>query len=290
MEQFVKEFEDEKILNLFRALPSGKKIRSRIIVEIVGSKKSAIDLAAIVELIHAASLLHDDVIDDAALRRSKPTIGYVYGDKTAIMLGDLLYAKAFEKLHYLPSSVSKKISLCVGKLSLGEIYDVELSKSFNNNKQRYLSMIYLKTASLIEATAAAAAILASKEHKAYEKFGRDVGMAFQMIDDVLDVISDSKTLGKPSMHDFEEGKSTLPYIYLYEVLDEQDREKLRSLHLKRLKQNEQEWIGKKMREHKIIQRCKDEAADLATGAQLAMRGLGERSLEQMAAVMIKRSF
>jgi octaprenyl-diphosphate synthase len=176
------------------------------------------------------------------------------------------------------------------QLSLGELKDVSLSKTFNLNREMYLKMIYQKTASLMEAAAGAAALLSGKDTKAYMTYGRNLGMAFQMIDDILDITMDSETLGKPALHDYEEGKTTLPYIYLYEALETEDAEKLKSLHTKKLSENEQLWIKAKMKEHYIIEKSFTEAKVLAEEAITLMNSRGEMALSSIAMAMIERDF
>ena len=219
IEQFVEELGSQEVSALYRKLPHGKRLRAKLILKIAGNSLPVVKTAAVVEMIHAASLLHDDVIDDAYTRRSQPSLNALYGNKTAIMLGDILYSKGFFELNNISAEVSKIVSNAVTQLSLGELGDVSLSKSFNTNKELYLKMIYQKTASLIEASSGAAALLAGKRKELYMTYGRNLGIAFQMIDDLLDITSNSETLGKPALHDFVEGKTTLPYIYLYEALD-----------------------------------------------------------------------
>ncbi len=160
-------------------------------------------------------------------RRGKISVNASDGDKTAIMMGDILYSKAFFELTDISPLVAKVVSNAVVQLSLGELADVELSRKFHIDREAYIKMLYQKTASLMEASAEAGAILVGKNREAYRKYGKNLGIAFQMIDDILDITSDSKTLGKPALHDFVEGKVTLPYMYLYEVLAEEDREYLR---------------------------------------------------------------
>jgi octaprenyl-diphosphate synthase len=206
------------------------------------------------------------------------------------MLGDILYSKGFFELNNISADVSKIVSNAVTQLSLGELKDVSLSKSFNLDKEFYLEMIYQKTASLIEASAGAAALLAGKPKKVYMTYGRNLGLAFQMIDDLLDITSDAQTLGKPALHDFVEGKTTLPYIYLYEVLDEEGKEKLASLHAKVLNEDEQKWIVLKMKEHQIIQRSYFEAKELIEEAIELMEMHGEEALSDIAKEMIERDF
>ncbi len=290
IEQYIQDLNDPEITALYRALPAGKRLRAKLILKIAGNGLSAVKTAAIVEMIHAASLLHDDVIDDADTRRAKPSLNALYGNKTAIMLGDVLYSKGFFELNRLGVPIAQMISNAVTQLSLGELKDVSLSSRFNTDRDAYLHMIYQKTASLMEASAGAAALLAGKPADAYMTYGRNLGIAFQMIDDILDITSDSETLGKPALHDYEEGKTTLPYIYLHEALDKAGQERLRSLHGKRLTDEEQAWIKDEMKEHEIIQKSFLEAQELAEEAISLMDNEGERALSSIAMAMIERDF
>ena len=290
IEQFIADLNDKEVSELYAQLPQGKRLRAKLILKIAGDSLSAVKTAAIVEMIHAASLLHDDVIDDAYTRRSKPSLNALYGNKTAIMLGDILYSKGFLELNNISPEVAKVISNAVVQLSLGELKDVSLSKTFNIDKEVYLEMIYQKTASLMEASAGAAALLAGKSKDAYMTYGRNLGIAFQMIDDLLDITADAATLGKPALHDFEEGKTTLPYIYLYEVLKSDEKEKLKSLHAKKLSTDEQHWIKMKMQEHQVIQKSYKEAKSLIEEAIILMNDKGEDALSSIAMQMIEREF
>jgi octaprenyl-diphosphate synthase len=290
IEQFIADLNDKEVSGLYALLPDGKRLRAKLILKIAGSNLSVVKTAAIVEMIHAASLLHDDVIDDAYIRRSKPSLNALYGNKTAIMLGDILYSKGFLELNNISPDVAKMISNAVVQLSLGELKDVSLSKIFNLDRDVYIEMIYQKTASLMEASAGAAALLAGKSKEAYMTYGRNLGIAFQMIDDLLDITSDSATLGKPALHDFEEGKTTLPYMYLYELLENDEKEKLRSLHAKKLSIEEQHWIKMKMQEHQVIQKSYQEAKELIEEAVTLMNDKGEDALSSIAMQMIERDF
>lgn len=290
IEQFVADLDDQYVSSLYAKLPEGKRLRAKLILKIAGSGLSVVKTAAIVEMIHAASLLHDDVIDDAHMRRSKPSLNAIYGNKTAIMFGDILYSKGFFELNNISADVAKIISNAVTQLSLGELQDVSLSKAFNDDKEAYLKMIYQKTASLIEASAGAAAVLAGKPKEAYMVYGRNLGLAFQMIDDILDITSDSATLGKPALHDFAEGKTTLPYIYLHEALEMQERQKLRSLHGRVLAEKEQAWVLEQMQKHLIIEKSYGQAKKLIDEAIELMQLRGEKALSDIAKEMIERDF
>jgi octaprenyl-diphosphate synthase len=241
---FVKECNDEKSLVLLEKLANGKMLRSKLILKIAGVSKQSVELCAVVEMIHAASLLHDDVIDESDTRRGQPSVNALFDNKTAIMFGDILYSKAFTQLTFMDQKIAYTISNAVTLLSIGEMLDVDLTNSFNSSYDKYLDMIYKKTASLIEAASRAAAILAGLDEEKYALYGKNLGLAFQMIDDILDITQDSSTLGKPAMLDFVEGKVTIPYLLLHERLE--NKTKLESLYKKELTQEESLWIKEQM--------------------------------------------
>lgn len=287
---YIKDLDEPDIVELYSRLPKGKRLRAKLILKIAGNSLRVIKTASIVEMIHGASLLHDDVIDDSFMRRNQPSINAIYGNKTAIMFGDILYSKGFYELNEIDKQIAKVISNAVVQLSLGELKDVSLSTKFNTDRDVYLKMIYQKTASLIEASAEVASILAGKNPKPYRVYGRNLGLAFQMIDDILDITSDSKTLGKPAMHDFVEGKTTLPYIYLYNALNIEDKIRLKSLHAKSITATDEVWIKLKMKEYKIIEFSFNEAKILIDEAISLMESEGEFALSAIAKDMIERDF
>ncbi len=277
-------------LSLFDKLPAGKRLRAKLILKIAGEDEESVKLASIIELIHAASLLHDDVIDDSDTRRGIASINAIFGNKTAIMLGDILYSKGFSELTSFSQEISKTVADAVTMLSVGELMDVELSKSLNMNQELYFDMIYKKTAVLIEAAAKSAALLAAKDADAFALYGKNLGLAFQIIDDVLDITMDSETLGKPALHDFEEGKTTLPYIYLFESLDEVQSNKLKTLYKKRLNKEESAWIKSIMTESGAIAKSVKLAQKLGYEALGAIKVDKNEALEAVIKNMIEREF
>ncbi len=288
--QYILELDDQDAVALYGKLPRGKRLRAKLILKIAGEGIIAVKTAAIVEMIHAASLLHDDVIDDAFVRRGNASLNALYGNKAAIMFGDVLYSKGFYELNSIDREVAKVISWAVVQLSLGERNDVLLSAYFNHDKEKYLKMIYQKTASLMEASAEAAALLAGKPREVYRTYGRNLGVAFQMIDDLLDVTQSAEQLGKPAMHDYEEGKATLPFIYLYEAMNDEEKAALSALHARVLRPEDQQWIASMMQQYGIVEKCYAEARVLIEEAISLMQDAGEHSLEKIARAMIERSF
>lgn len=290
MLEMVSSLGDARSVELFHRVPKGKRLRAKLILKIAGATPEALKLAAIVELIHAASLLHDDVIDDAFTRRGEASINALFGNKTAIMLGDILYSKGFSELTFLPQEAAYSISNAVALLSVGELLDVELSTAFNDNLDKYFDMIYKKTASLIEASAQAAALLVGKQSHIYALYGKNLGLAFQIIDDILDITQSSETLGKPSLNDFKEGKTTLPYLYMYAKLSLEDKTKLLGLFQKELIPEESAWIKLKMNETNAIQDAMMYAKELGLEALRVIEGEEDVGLASIITDMIERNF
>jgi octaprenyl-diphosphate synthase len=289
IEEFIRVCSYPKALELLEKLSTGKMLRSKLILKIAGINSESIKLCAIVEMIHAASLLHDDVIDEADSRRGKPSVNALYDNKTSIMFGDILYSRAFTELSQMDKKIAYCVSNAVTKLSIGEMMDVDLTVSFNSSYELYLEMIYLKTASLIEASAKAAAILAGLDSEKYAIYGKNLGLAFQMVDDILDITQDEETLGKPSMHDFKEGKVTIPYLYLYERVE--DKEYLKSLYKKELNKNELLWIKENLKETNSLQDAINEAKKVGLEAISSIKD--EKNSEDLINIMeamIERDF
>ena len=290
MLEMVASLGDARSVELFHRVPKGKRLRAKLILKIAGVSEASLKLAAIVELIHAASLLHDDVIDDAFTRRGESSINARFGNKTAIMLGDILYSKGFSELTFMPSDVAYSISHAVALLSVGELLDVELSNSFNDSEERYFDMIYKKTASLIEASAKAAALLTGKNGDIYGLYGKNLGLAFQIIDDILDITQSSETLGKPSLNDFKEGKITLPYLYMYRKLSSTDQTKLLSLFQQELDDAQKVWIKTKMNETNALEDSIAYARKLGFEALDVISKEEDVGLSSIIKEMIERNF
>ncbi len=286
--RLIKEIDYDEVTKLFSTLSGGKRLRAKLILKIAPEHKDAPLLAAIVELIHGASLLHDDVIDDASTRRGVTSVNASSGSKTAVMLGDILYSKAFTELVAFDKDVAQTIAASVTALSKGEMMDVKMAEKFNSDEALYLDMLYLKTATLIEAAALASALLAGKDSQKHALYGRNLGLSFQIIDDILDITATEEALGKPAMNDFVEGKCTLPYIYLYKELNAEDKEKLVSLHTKETNKDETLWIKEKMQKHKTIEKSFELAQELSNEAKTAMSEDSE--LVKILETMIKRTF
>ena len=286
--RLIEEIDYDEVTKLFGMLSGGKRLRAKLILKIASEHKDAPLLAAIVELIHGASLLHDDVIDEAMTRRGVTSVNATEGSKTAVMLGDILYSKAFTELVAFDRDVAREIASSVTALSKGEMMDVKMAEEFNSNEDVYLKMLYLKTATLIESAAKASAILAGKDADSHALYGRNLGLSFQIIDDILDITATAEVLGKPAMNDFVEGKCTLPYIYLYELLNEEDKKRLVASHTKDISEDEALWIKTKMQEHKTIEKSFKLAQKLSLEAQNVMSK--DKELVAILQTMIQRSY
>lgn len=290
MVEMVASLGDVRSVELLHRVPKGKRLRAKLILKIAGVSEASLKLAAIVELIHAASLLHDDVIDDAFTRRGESSINALFGNKTAIMLGDILYSKGFSELTHMPQEVAFTISNAVALLSVGELLDVELSHGFNESETLYFDMIYKKTASLIEASAKAAALLSGKNGDIYALYGKNLGLAFQIIDDILDITQSSEVLGKPSLNDFKEGKTTLPYLYMYHKLIPEDQTYLCSLFQVELSAEQSAWIKAKMHETDALMDAIAYAKALGLEALDAIKDEDDVGLSSIMKEMIERNF
>ncbi len=286
--QYITSCDNQQCINLFNSLPFGKMLRSQLILKIAGITDESLKLCAIVEMIHTSSLLHDDVIDKANTRRGKVTINAKFGDKISILLGDMLYSIAFSQLALMNQNIAYIVANAVTQLSIGEIMDIELTNTFNTSYDKYYEMIYKKTGTLIEASSKAAAILASKDSEKYALFGRNLGLAFQMIDDILDITQDSSALGKPSMFDFIDGKVTIPYLLLYERTENKD--KLKSLFKKPLNKKDILWIKQEMKKSKALEDSILQANYLGQKALEALKGEDNIFLEELINSMLQRTF
>ena len=200
----------------------GKRLRPKLVImmgEAVGvDLEKIMPIAYSVEILHTASLLHDDVVDGTEIRRSKPTANQVYGDKPALLAGDFLSATALDIIFSLENiSLAQSIVRTIKKMAEGELKEIEHSASFHNNINVYLDIIYLKTASLFELCTVTPGIIAgldSSRINALADFGKSIGMAFQIVDDMINVypLEDDD---KDACNDIFERKSTLPLIYLF---------------------------------------------------------------------------
>ena len=182
-------------------------------------------MAAIIEFIHTATLLHDDVVDVSALRRGRETANAQWGNAPSVLVGDFLYSRAFQMLVAVADMpIMGVMADATNVISEGEVQQMANAGNAAISEDSYLQVIYRKTAKLFEASAEAGAIIADADQQAMADYGRHLGMAFQIVDDVLDYQGDVESIGKNLGDDLSEGKMTLPLIYARDKLAEDQRE------------------------------------------------------------------
>ena len=212
----------------------GKRLRPLLTVcssEMFGYKGNRhINLAACVELIHNATLLHDDVIDNSNSRRGFKTTNAIWGNKSSILAGDYLLSRCFEMMVNDGSEeVLKILSSVSSEIAQGEIMQLQFEKQVDMVEKNYLDIISAKTASLFGASMRVGGCInnrSKKEKEALESYGRNLGICFQITDDILDYFSREKIFGKKIGNDFKEGKITLPIILLFQKSNSTEREML----------------------------------------------------------------
>lgn len=188
--------------------------------------------AAVIELIHTATLLHDDVVDGSVKRRGRATANQVFGNQASVLVGDFVYSRAFQMLAAFESQrVIEIMADTTNVIAAGEVLQLMNAHDADTSEERYLEVIYRKTARLFEAGAQIAAVLAGSNatvEQALAEYGRHVGMAYQLIDDVLDYRSDPAERGKNLGDDLAEGKPTLPLIHAVRHGTDREREVIRA--------------------------------------------------------------
>lgn len=174
-------------------------------------------LAAIVEFIHTATLLHDDVVDESDLRRGKSTANHVFGNAASVLVGDFLYSRAFQMMVKLQNMrVMEILAEATNTISEGEVLQLLNVRKVDITEQDYLKVIHFKTAKLFEAATRLGAVMSNagaQQEQGLAAYGMHLGTAFQLIDDVLDLSGDPGQIGKKLGNDLAEGKPTLPLLY-----------------------------------------------------------------------------
>lgn len=209
----------------------GKRLRPMLTLagaELVGYQGTRHHkLAAAVEFIHTATLLHDDVVDGSELRRGKAAANIIFGNPATVLVGDFLFSRAFELMTEDGSlKVLKILSNASAVIAEGEVSQLTAQRQIETSEERYLSIIGAKTAALFAAASQISAVVAEcgeEQERALEDYGRNLGIAFQLVDDAIDYDSDAAEMGKDQGDDFREGKMTLPVILAYARGDEDER-------------------------------------------------------------------
>ena len=227
----------------------GKRLRALLTLgsaKLTGYKEQYrdINLAACVELIHSATLLHDDVIDESKLRRGSQTTNSIWGNQSSILVGDYLLSRCFEMMvEDGDLEVLKLLSSTSSKIAQGEVMQLQHKGEADLLEETYLDIINLKTASLFSAATKTGACLSKsndKEKKALESYGKNLGLAFQIADDALDYYAKEKLFGKKIGKDFFEGKVTLPLISIFQKGNEEEKSFLTEI-MKKEKRTEEDF-------------------------------------------------
>ncbi len=282
----------------------GKRLRALLTLEsakLCGYRKGGrdINLAACVELIHAATLMHDDVIDNAEIRRGKKTLNTIWGNQSSILVGDYLLSRCFEMMVEDGNlEVLKLLSSTSSEIAQGEILQLQHKGEIDMLEETYLKIISSKTASLFAAATKVGAILADRNLKykeALEFYGKNLGLTFQIADDTLDYNSELMSFGKKIGNDFFEGKITLPIILLYQKISDLDKIKLKSLFDKEERENDElDYVLDLIKKNNVIDDCykkADHFINLAFNSLSAFEESKEKEiLKNLTSFSIERSF
>ena len=271
---------DELIGHAFRL--GGKRLRPALLLLTASATgqvcKDHLTLAAVVEMIHTATLVHDDVLDEASIRRHLNTVNARAGNEASVLLGDFLFTHAF----YLASTLSSTFACrTIGRATNitceGELRQVENRGNYAMSEDEYLGIIEAKTAELCSCCSLLGAHYADADssiQQAMSNYGRDLGIAFQIADDLLDVLGDEATVGKSLGTDLEKEKLTLPLIHVLSQLDAPQRTKLLSL-LHHEGNHRREALTPYLKRHEAVEYARDKAAGYAQRAAGQLQQLPE---------------
>jgi len=282
----------------------GKRLRALLTLgssKLCGYLKGGrdINLAACVELIHGATLLHDDVIDNGDVRRGKKTTNVIWGNQSSILAGDYLLSRCFEMMVEDGNlEILKLLSSTSAKIAQGEILQLQHKGEVDMLEETYLKIISSKTAVLFSAATKVGAILAernNKEKEALEFYGKNLGLTFQIADDTLDYNSNINLFGKNTGNDFYEGKITLPIILLFQQANDSEKKQLENIFNKNIRsENEFFDVSKLISKYKIIPQCYKKAEhfiNLASNSLSIFKDSREREiLENLTSFSLERSF
>ena len=258
-----------------------------------------INLAACVELIHSATLMHDDVIDDGIIRRGKKTLNKVWDNHSSVLVGDYLLSRCFEMMVEDGNlEVLKLLSSTSSKIAQGEVLQLQHQGEVDMLEETYLKIISSKTAELFAASTKVGAILSdmnNKEKEALEFYGRNLGLTFQIADDTLDYNSELKLFGKKIGKDFYEGKVTLPTILLFQKANIEEKEKLKYIFSKNNRdEKDLNYSLTLIKKYNVINACYQKAQhyiNLASNALSVFNDCEEKNiLENLTSFSLSRNF
>ena len=258
-----------------------------------------VNLAACVELIHCATLLHDDVIDQSELRRGKKTTNKIWGNQSSILVGDYLFSRSFEMMvEDGDIEVLKLLSSTSSTIAQGEVLQSQHSNEVDILEETYLKIINSKTATLFSAATKVGGIIAKrtdKEKNALEFYGKNLGLTFQIADDTLDYNSNVNLFGKKIGKDFFEGKVTLPVILVYQESNFNEKQSIKKMFNQKTRSNEElDYILKLIKKYNIINACYKKAEhfiNLASNSLGVFKPSNEKTiLKNLTSFSLQRSF
>ncbi|MCV6589709.1 MAG: octaprenyl diphosphate synthase [Marinobacterium sp.] len=280
----------------------GKRIRPLLVLlaaNAAGYKAdNHIPLAAVIEFIHTATLLHDDVVDSSDLRRGNPTANAKWGNEASVLVGDFLYSRAFQIMVGIGQmEIMNVISNATNVIAEGEVLQLINCKNPDTTEEQYMQVILGKTAMLFEAATECGALLkadvTAEEREALRLYGRHLGIAFQLIDDVMDYLSSAEEMGKNVGDDLAEGKPTLPLIQAMKATDSDDKRKLIRKAIRKGGLEDLEPVLAVVHETGAIDYTKQKAQEEADKAIAALQVLPDSSfrdtLTTLANIAVKRT-
>ena len=293
----------QKMTN-YHTSSKGKRLRALLTLgsaKLCGYIKGGrdINLAACVELIHSATLMHDDVIDNGEIRRGKTTLNYIWNNQSAILLGDYLLSRCFEMMVADGNiEILKLLSSTSAKIAQGEVLQLQNKNEIDMLEETYFKIISSKTAELFSASTKVGAILGNKNYKIKDAlgfYGKNLGLTFQIADDTLDYNSELNLFGKKIGNDFFEGKITLPIILLYQNANDVEKIKIKEFFIKKNRDEKNfKEILELIKKYNIISQCYKKAEhfiDLASNSLSIFDNSDEkRILEQLTSFSLERSF
>ena len=282
----------------------GKRLRALLTLgsaKLCGYLKGGrdINLAACIELIHAATLMHDDVIDNGEIRRGKKTLNFVWGNQSSILVGDYLLSRCFEMMVEDGNlEILRLLSSTSAQIAQGEILQLQHKGEIDMLEETYFKIILAKTGKLFAAATKVGAILGNKNNKikdALEFYGKNLGLTFQIADDSLDYNSELNLFGKKIGNDFYEGKITLPIILLYQKANDAEKIKIKEFFAKKNRDEKNfKVILELIKKYNVISQCYKKAEhfiDLASNSLSIFDNSDEkRILEKLTSFSLERSF
>jgi octaprenyl-diphosphate synthase len=279
----------------------GKRVRPALLLlsaKLCGFEgRESIKLAAVMELVHTATLVHDDIIDGAEMRRGRASVNAKWGNEITVLMGDWLFLTSFSlALGERNFKILDLLSDVTRKMIEGELMQLDLNGNLSITEDQHLAISERKTAYLFAACAKIGGLLGNLNGSclsSLEAYGHNLGMAFQLTDDLLDFTADQKTFGKPVVHDLQEGKLTLPLIYLMELGYPEHREKIHAAiqengHCNHAKLE----VLRLVREFKTLDRARTKAGFYASAAKEALQqfpdSVSRRALASIAEYIVQR--